>query len=613
MATSFGSRKPQVSICVPLHLLLKGGELRCFESYMPSGLLSPEKVAALNEARGIDLRVVEAAARRKADSRRTSLSEMEVPQTTEKPAFMLPAVGRHTQALENKVETRVRKPSIQEVPDLKKAKTEAPDIDMPAALHVEPGDSIESQGSAEEANIPTSPHFASNLTAAPHFDLTVNDDGDKTQEDEDEPDVEVVLPGSKAPDELAGADIDALPAAPVAPEFGALHAATPNSTNSSRNLYPNSSRIQNSSGSEGNQQPGLRQGPQPAAGILKWAGLDKEPAPPFSDLGNVPYPETMPLWVQEIRDGFFGLHQKADRIHQEMVSFGPELQAHSTRIESLEQVASEHTSRHLAQEQRIHALEAKLEALLHDKSDMRSRSPSRTGLGTGNRSPSPRSPRFSRGDHFGEPEDLDIVVGGWSDARKNDAFDEVKNIFQAIQHEDAIEEIWSPYSRTSFAKVKLRFPDPQATIQVRRQFQMMLVGKIKNKNFKSGVPGSDGLKIWATKSKTPEERAKIRAIVLTKEFFKQVKAAGAAKYTEDQIEISWQGKVYIDRYQLLGSVERDGEPQMYDVCIEDSKGNHMNWYIKAAMFSIVTGHPQELLQETWLTTGPTSAHARAES
>ena len=362
----------------------------------------------MNEARGIDLRVVEAAARRKANKQRTSLSEMEVPQANEKPPFMLPTVGRHIQALETKVEPRVRKPSIQEVPDLKKAKTEAPDIDMPAIVHVEPGDSIESQGSTEEANIPTSPHFASNLTAAPHFDLTLNDDGDKTQQDEDEADVEVVLAGSKAPDELAGADIDALPAMPAAPEFGALHAATGHAP---PNSYPNSSRIHNSSGSEGNQQLGLRHGPQPAAGILKWAGLDKEPAPRFSDLGGVPYPEAMPPWVQEIRDGFFGLHQKADRIHQEMVSFGPELQAHSTRIDSLEQIASDHTSRHIAQEQRIQALEAKLESLLHDKSDLRSRSPSRTGLGTGNRTPSPRSPRFSRGDHFGEPEDLDIVVG----------------------------------------------------------------------------------------------------------------------------------------------------------------------------------------------------------
>ena len=378
---------------------------------------------------------------------------------------------------------------------------------------------------------------------------------------------------------------------------------------------PNSSLIRNSGA---NKAPQAILAPQPGAGIKKWAGLDVPPEnsgnlAPYLGTGNITYPETMPPWVQEIMIGFQGLHGKADRIHQEMCAFGPELQAHSTRLDTLEQVASEHTSKQVSQEQRIKMLEAKIESLLHDRPDSRGRSPNRTGLGTGNRSPSPRSPRYMRNEPFGEPEDLDIVIGGWSDARKSDAIDEVKNIFGVIQQASAVEDVWCPYSRTNFAKVKLVFPDPHATIQVRRQFQMSIVSKIKNKNFKSGVPGSEGARIWATKSKTPEERAKIRAVVLTKEFYKNVRHAGAAKYTEDQIEISWVGKVYIDKFQLLGAVERDGEPQPYDVCIEDSKGNHMNWYIKSDIFSIVTGHPKESLQDIWLETGPTSAHARAES
>ena len=568
-----------------------------------SGVLSPEKVRQLKSDLGYDLKTEEAASwkARVAASRASLPKKMEIPTTAAAAtdaSFVLPTVGRHTQALEHLPEpTKIRKPSAPEQPDLKKAKLELSDAGMG---DIEPGDPIDSQASAEtDASIPTSPHFAINPISAPHFDLSKDDEdmNQKTQEDalDDDDGVQIV---TKPTDELAHADIAALPAVPAAPDAGAcMHAAS----NSNLNLIRNSSGANKVSG------------PQPGAGIKKWAGLDAPAPPAYTGPHEAVFPETMPPWVREIMDGFQGLHGKADKIHQEMVAYGADIQAQHTRIEALEQVASEHTVAHTSHEKRIKMLEAKIESLLHERTETRGRSPSRNGLGTGNSSPSPRSPRNLRSDSLGDSEDLDVVIGGWSDARKSDATDEVKNIFRVIQYEDALEDAWCPYSRTSFIKVKLRFPDPQASLQVRRQFQTTVVSKIKAKNFKSGVPGNEGVRIWATKSKTPEERAKIRAIVLTKEFFKNVPHAGAAKYSEDQIEISWAGKVYIDRFQLLGSVDRDGEPQPYDVCIEDSRGNHMNWYIKSEMFSAVTGHPKESLQDLWLSSGPTSAHARTDS
>ena len=79
------------------------------------------------------------------------------------------------------------------------------------------------------------------------------------------------------------------------------------------------------------------------------------------------------------------------------------------------------------------------------------------------------------------------------------------------------------------------------------------------------------------------------------------------------LEISWNGKVYVDRFQLLGSVERDGEPKPYDVCIEDATRSHMNWYIKAPTFSLVAGKTVEQLQDLSLNSGPTSPEARAST
>ena len=590
-------------------------------------LLSPQEVRKLKEARGIDLRVEEAAARR-AGGRVSIAGDLILPGmsaapsstdhkliSTDKPKesvpSLLPPVGRHTQALEAKTPPRVRKPSIQETPDLKKPKLEAPDADMgtneaPGVVgvgDVEPGH-IDTQSTEPEADvdIPTSPHFATNKIVA-HYDLTKEDD-------EDSPDVRLNSQSLHEPpkinDELAHADTEKLPTAAAS-------------------ALPAASLICNSTASIPNS---LQPQPQAAAGLARWAfGATTTPLPSDAPLPAPSYagvPETMPPWVQEIREGFFGLHNKADQIHQQMCTFGAEIQAHGVRITSLEQVASEHTSKHESSEARIRALENKIEVLiaqnesLASKSDLRSRSPMRTGLGTrggGGRSPSPRSPRFiNRAEFAGQSDDFDVVIGGWSDARKSDAFDEVRNIFRAIDSEDAIEEIWAPFSRTGFAKVTLVFPDPHATLNVKRQFQTQIISKIKSKDFRSGVAGSDGVRIWATKSKTPEERAKIRAVVLTKEFYKtQTSGADGAVFGNDDIEISWAGKVFIDRFQLLGSVDRDGEPRPYDVCIEDAKGNHMNWYIRADEFSKVTGRNKEDLQDLWLNNGPTSAHARADA
>ena len=490
-----------------------------------------------------------------------------------KPPCALPPVGRHTQALEGSVleAPRVRKPSLQEIPDFKKPKIEIPDADMVEghAAPVEPGH-IDTQSTEPDVEIPVSPHFPIPTQVAAHYDLTREDDED-----------DVVLTtaekanpySSKAPEELAEAtNAHALPAvsSATAVPLNSVHPAS---------VLPTAAPLIHNNPASSNSSVLQSGPPQRGAGIARWAFQSEQAQPP----AYAPIPENMPPWIQDIKDGFFGLNQKADQIHQEMCSFSAELQSHSVRISSLEQVASEHSSKHDSTDSRIKALEAKIEVLLAQNETLsaqntnRSRSPSRTGLGTGVRSPSPRSPRFiHRGEFLGQNDDFDVVVGGWNDARKTDAFEEIKNVFKAIGHEDAIQDLWAPYSRTTFAKVTLAFPDPNAHLNIQRQFQTQLIAKIKARNFQSGVPGSEGNRVWATKSKTPEERAKVRAVVLTKEFYKtQSPGEGLPNFDESTIEISWAGKVYIDRFQLLGSVDRDGEPRPYDVCIEDSKGNHI--------------------------------------
>ena len=134
----------------------------------PSDWLPPSRVFELKRALGVDLRVVEAGARRRSErvakftavgnSASSVAVAAAIPSSADmsnkidaQPPTNLPPVGRHTQTLESKnqfgsaVEARVRKPSLSEVPELKKPKLEAKDVVMHAANAVEPGAPIDSQ------------------------------------------------------------------------------------------------------------------------------------------------------------------------------------------------------------------------------------------------------------------------------------------------------------------------------------------------------------------------------------------------------------------------------------------------------------------------------------
>ncbi|CAE7235435.1 unnamed protein product [Symbiodinium sp. KB8] len=219
-------------------------------------------------------------------------------------------------------------------------------------------------------------------------------------------------------------------------------------------------------------------------------------------------------------------------------------------------------------------------------------------------------------DDFADDEpDFDIVVGGWTDARRDDAVEETRNLLKDAQIFEQVEEIWAPYSRTSFVKLRILFdPAKPMSLGAKRSKQKELLDRLKSKQYLSGIPGSEKKVLWATRSKTPEERLKTRAIVLTKEFYSNLPHVDPTKkdklFAPHNIDIIWTGKVYIGRHQLLGNVHRDGEPSVNDFLLSDSRGNHLEWYLLAKPFAELTGRSPEDLQDTWDKHGPSSRSQR---
>ena len=142
-----------------------------------------------------------------------------------------------------------------------------------------------------------------------------------------------------------------------------------------------------------------------------------------------------------------------------------------------------------------------------------------------------RSPRDAEAE-------FQIVVGGWKDARRTEAEEEADKILRAV-----IKECWAPYIRTTFVKITLNYPDQAATLPAKRAWQMKLIQAVKSLAYRSVAPGSEGSEIWVSKQRSVEERHKIRALVVTKEFIEKLREKPDRKC--DVPEIDWRGRLYV--------------------------------------------------------------------
>ncbi|CAE7766527.1 unnamed protein product [Symbiodinium sp. CCMP2592] len=311
-----------------------------------------------------------------------------------------------------------------------------------------------------------------------------------------------------------------------------------------------------------------------------------------------PYDQETPPWVaalegrlltqlEPIKQDVSDMNVRHLDMHREMVHFTSELQSHKVRLDTHDAVLKEHTERGEAHHLRISALEREVRDL---RAASRSPTPQRAP-------PSPRgsSPRSERN----IDEELQLAIGGWEDARRDEAVEEAKAFFEAMQLEKSWLDIWSPYSRTSHVRVTLQFPDNCKNVPQQRAFQTQVLDKLKSKKFLSNIPGQECRELWVQRHRTPEDRAKIRAIVSVKEFIEQLTFAQG--FTKRLAEIDWRGKLFVGNINVLGSPDSADPLQDDDFPLSDARGNHSGWYIKGAAFTKATGLTSESLPERWET------------
>ena len=350
----------------------------------------------------------------------------------------------------------------------------------------------------------------------------------------------------------------------------------------------------------------------PEFGTQHVSGVDaddwRSPHPPCKSMRHprraevrVPYAShdvgaEAPPWVRGLLESIELMHHKQDSAGRNMASMSKDVDTAKARLDNLEEVAHNHNVAHKAAIARMDELERELQLLKAKTSramdlGARGRSPTPPMRGDGDRSPAgSRSPRDVEAE-------FQIVMGGWRDARKTEAEEEAGRVLATAKLSGVVKECWAPYIRTTFLKVTLHYPDHATTLPARRTWQMKLIQAVKGLAYKSNAPGSEGAEIWISKQRSVEERQKIRALVVTKEFIEKLKQRPGMNC--EAPEIDWRSRLYVGLHQLMGNAERE-EPKPEDQFVADSRGNHTQWFVSATTVQKATGLPASELQQTWL-------------
>ena len=151
-----------------------------------------------------------------------------------------------------------------------------------------------------------------------------------------------------------------------------------------------------------------------------------------------------------------------------------------------------------------------LEKELHDvKSTIASRPATQvqTPRASNGRSESPRFPSQREIDEF------QIVIGGWGEAKRADVQSDVEQMFRELRATPLLQNVFVPYVRSSFCRVEPMYVD--SDVWAKRKLQAQVLKHLQALGVKSAVPGQENCKFWFARNRTPQERAKIRAVLST--------------------------------------------------------------------------------------------------
>ena len=344
-------------------------------------------------------------------------------------------------------------------------------------------------------------------------------------------------------------------------------------------------------------------------------------APTRSMLTDEPVP---PPWVVALQTSMQSMHSKQDQVAGSVEQLGRELGVQAKRLDVLRGTVEEHARQHRDSQERIQALEAQvqqsvtlsqlqdIEAQMRDLRDLETRLRELQDQVNHLTVSGPQTPRMN-----GSPKDIEaelqVVVGGWSEAPRYAAEREVRSLFHECGVYDALADLWAPGQRTNFVRATLRFPSDCKSLPAKRNYQIDILKRLKQDRWTSAVEGSKGSFLWVSRHRTLEERHKIRAILQCKDFYDAIRRKMPEKAIP-QPEFDWRGKVFVGRHQMLLAPSpgpSHSPPTAHDLALTDARGGYTGWAVSAARFALVSGLNEADLFAAWQERGPLSGKDRS--
>eukprot|EP00439_Symbiodinium_sp_Y106_P031358 s7768_g3.t1 len=289
--------------------------------------------------------------------------------------------------------------------------------------------------------------------------------------------------------------------------------------------------------------------------------------------------EAQPAWLPDLQRDIKVLVETPKLMAQQMQTSGAELARIQDGISNLSVGQESLTRRADEQEAALEQMRREFKVLekeLHDvKSAVASRpaTPAQTPRASNGRSESPRFPSQRELDEF------QIVIGGWGEAKRADVQSDVEQMFRELRAAPLLQNVFVPYVRSSFCRVELVYVDTD--VWAKRKLQAQVLKHLQALGFKSAVPGQETSKFWFARNRTPQERAKIRAVLSTQSL--------CVKYLGDAlVERDWRGKIWANGHQILHHV--DNAPRAHHtLMLTDARGNETGWFLDVAKTAAILG------------------------
>ncbi|CAE7942394.1 unnamed protein product, partial [Symbiodinium necroappetens] len=197
-----------------------------------------------------------------------------------------------------------------------------------------------------------------------------------------------------------------------------------------------------------------------------------------------------PSWLDSIKHSLQEIALNQKQMAQQMAASSTELRGIQEGVRNLSVGQESLTRRADDQEAALAQMQRERREFEREMQALRSAPPTRMqspvstpragggGVGGGGM-PSPRGGR--------EIDELQIVIGGWQEAKRQSIEEDVREMFCKLNAEPLLKQVFVLYVRSGFCRVEILYTD--LDIWKQRKLQTRVLEGLKQLNFRSSIPG----------------------------------------------------------------------------------------------------------------------------